>query len=77
MGACENALYYNVYKKVGDYDYKLVEATFDTNYSENIFEFTSYRVTAVTFTYDDEMVETDFQTLYTHLFPPFHLMKRL
>lgn len=56
----KNALYYNVYKKVGDYDYKLVEATFDTNYSENIFEFTSYRVTAVTFTYDDEMVETDF-----------------
>lgn len=60
MGACQNALYYNVYKKVGDYDYKLVEATFDTNYSENICKFTSYRVTAVTFTYDDEMVETDF-----------------
>lgn len=56
----KNALYYNVYKKVGDYDYKLVEATFDTNYSENICKFTSYRVTAVTFTYDDEMVETDF-----------------
>ena len=56
----ESKLYYNVYKKVGDYDYKLVEATFDTNYSENIYKFTSYRVTAVTFTYDDEMVETGF-----------------
>lgn len=56
----KNALYYNVYKILDEDDYELAASTFENEYNDYIADFTSYCVTAVTFTYDDEMVETGF-----------------
>ena len=59
----KNALYYNVYKILDEDDYELAASTFENEYNDYIADFTSYCVTAVTFTYDDEMVESDYSNV--------------
>lgn len=59
----KNALYYNVYKILDEDDCELAASTFENEYNDYIADFTSYCVTAVTFTYDDEMVESDYSNV--------------